>query len=396
MHSPSTITGHPPSMAVQRSMPAASASPSAWLVSRSCPTAPLAEVGRLFEAAHTAFVVAEWTVWKRPPSMRSSTIRWPPASVTAIETAAPACCAVAIAAAIIVLAPAWVRRLLLAMFMECSPHASAVDLKFLQHWRQARLGTSNRRQHWKHKLPVPLGFRSSCLGLPRCIASYGSGAPGGRINNGDRGVIKAQTAAGVAREAAQKCARSGPTSATSARQHVGDRANQTTVAHCETYRLCDADRNSNCLANKKLTVKYFLLNDHHHRSGRRAHHSFDIGDVEAENDGALRWERDFEQKFAGIRTPHHLDLAELPGAALATVHLQAQWLARRFLIREARDVSHLVRTAGIVDPIRQRDGLGIIESAAEVKRNPMLLGNGRVCPHPGEQRCPDPISFRPH
>src|SRR5215813_4940480 len=137
------------------------------------------------------------------------------------------------------------------------------------------------------------------------------------------------------------------------------------------------DRNSNCLANKKLTVKYLLLNDHHHCSGRRAHHSFGTGDVEAENDGVLRWERDLEQKFAGIRAPHHLDLAELPGAALAAVHLQAQWLARRFLIREARDVSHLIRAAGIVDPIRQRDSLRIIESAAEVKRNPMLLGNGR-------------------
>src|SRR5262252_9704624 len=109
----------------------------------------------------------------------------------------------------------------------------------------------------------------------------------------------------------------------------------------------DPDRNSNCLTNKKLTVKYLLLHDHHHRSGRRAH-SFDIGDVEAENNGALRWERDLEQKFAGIRAPHHLDRAELPGAALAAVHLQAQWLARRFLIRKARDVSHLVRAAGIV------------------------------------------------
>src|SRR5262245_52199965 len=123
MHSPSTITGQPPSMAVQRSPPAASASPSAWLVSRSCPTAPLAEVGRLFEAAQTALVVAEWTVWKRPPSMRSSTIRCPPASVTAIDTAAPACCAVAIAAAIIVLAPVLVRRLLLAIFIKWPPRS---------------------------------------------------------------------------------------------------------------------------------------------------------------------------------------------------------------------------------------------------------------------------------
>src|SRR5258706_2408787 len=62
MHSPSTITGHPPSIAVQRSAPAASARPSACTVSSSCACAPRAEVGRLLEAAHTALVVAECTV----------------------------------------------------------------------------------------------------------------------------------------------------------------------------------------------------------------------------------------------------------------------------------------------------------------------------------------------
>ncbi len=47
MHSPPTMIGAPPSIAVQRSGPAANARPSAWLVSRSCPTAPLAEVHAL-------------------------------------------------------------------------------------------------------------------------------------------------------------------------------------------------------------------------------------------------------------------------------------------------------------------------------------------------------------
>src|SRR5215468_6938612 len=59
MHSPSTITGKPPSMAVHRSGPAASASPIAWATSSGCACAHLAEVGRLFEAAQTALVVAE-------------------------------------------------------------------------------------------------------------------------------------------------------------------------------------------------------------------------------------------------------------------------------------------------------------------------------------------------
>src|SRR5205807_1654056 len=37
MHSPSTITGQPPSIAVQRPGPAASASPRAWATSSACP-----------------------------------------------------------------------------------------------------------------------------------------------------------------------------------------------------------------------------------------------------------------------------------------------------------------------------------------------------------------------
>src|SRR5438445_412987 len=71
IHSRSTSTGTPPSMAVHRSGPAASASPIAWLTSRSWPAAPLAAVGRRFDAAQTALVVQECTVWKRPPSIRA-------------------------------------------------------------------------------------------------------------------------------------------------------------------------------------------------------------------------------------------------------------------------------------------------------------------------------------
>src|SRR5260221_8791812 len=63
MHWPSERIGTPPSIAVQRSGPAASASPSACVRSRSWPTAPLAVVGRLLEAAHTALVVHECSVW---------------------------------------------------------------------------------------------------------------------------------------------------------------------------------------------------------------------------------------------------------------------------------------------------------------------------------------------
>jgi len=74
----------------------------------------------LFDAAQTAFVVAECTVWKRPPSMRSSSSRWPPASAMATVTAMPASCARAIAVAIIFLAPAAVSRMLSAKSMRSS------------------------------------------------------------------------------------------------------------------------------------------------------------------------------------------------------------------------------------------------------------------------------------
>ena len=63
-------------------------------------------VGLRFEAAHTALVVAECTVWKRPPSIRSSSSRLPPASAIATVTAIPAFSAPAIAVAIIFFAPA--------------------------------------------------------------------------------------------------------------------------------------------------------------------------------------------------------------------------------------------------------------------------------------------------
>src|SRR4029079_7474146 len=63
MHSPFARIGTPPSMAVQRSGPDARASPSAWVTSRSWPTAPLAVVARLLDAAHTALVVQECRVW---------------------------------------------------------------------------------------------------------------------------------------------------------------------------------------------------------------------------------------------------------------------------------------------------------------------------------------------
>src|ERR1039458_3780921 len=117
MHSPSAMTGQPPCIAVQRSGPAASARPSACAASSSCACAPRAEVMRLLEAAQTALVVDECTVWKRPPSMRSSKIKWPPASAMAIDTAMPACLAASTAVAIIFLAPSIVRRLLLVTYM---------------------------------------------------------------------------------------------------------------------------------------------------------------------------------------------------------------------------------------------------------------------------------------
>src|ERR1035437_4702359 len=59
--SPPAITGQPPSIAVHRCGPAASARPSAWPTSSGCACAPREEVARLFEAAHTALVVAECT-----------------------------------------------------------------------------------------------------------------------------------------------------------------------------------------------------------------------------------------------------------------------------------------------------------------------------------------------
>src|SRR5207302_7004070 len=120
MHSPPTMTGQPPSIAVQRSGPAARASPRAWATSSDWPWAPFAPVILLFDPAQTAFVVAECTVWKRPPSMRSSSSRWPPASAMATVTAMPASCARAIAVAIIFLAPAAVSRLLSAKSMRSS------------------------------------------------------------------------------------------------------------------------------------------------------------------------------------------------------------------------------------------------------------------------------------
>src|SRR5439155_9516002 len=59
MHSLSTMIGQPPSIAVQRSGPAASARLSAWAVPSAWPCATWDEVVRLFEAAQTALVVAE-------------------------------------------------------------------------------------------------------------------------------------------------------------------------------------------------------------------------------------------------------------------------------------------------------------------------------------------------
>src|SRR4051812_14516683 len=104
-------------MAVHRSAPAASARPSACAVSSDCPTAPCDVVIRRVDAAHAAFVVAEWTVWNLPPSIRSSSTRWPPASAIAIVTAAPDAAALATAAAIIFFAPSFVSRLLSAMYI---------------------------------------------------------------------------------------------------------------------------------------------------------------------------------------------------------------------------------------------------------------------------------------
>jgi hypothetical protein len=73
--------------------------------------------------------------------------------------------------------------------------------------------------------------------------------------------------------------------------------------------------------------------------------------------------------------------------------LQVQRLAGRFLVRKARDVRHLVRATGIVDPTRQHGDLRIAKFATKVKRIPKLLGNGWARPRPGEQHRTDPISF---
>src|SRR5438067_7537941 len=122
MHSPSMMIGQPPSMAVHRPGPAASARPSACVTSSGCSCAPRGAVGRRLEAAQTALVVAECTVWKRPPSMRSSTRRCPPASVIATEMAIPAALALSTAVAAIFFAPAWVSRLLFATYMISPSH----------------------------------------------------------------------------------------------------------------------------------------------------------------------------------------------------------------------------------------------------------------------------------
>ena len=102
MHSPSTRIGTPPSMAVQRSGPAASARPSACVDVEVLPDRALApRSARLFDAAQTALVVQECSVWKRPPSMRSRMMTWPPASTMQHEIAIPASRAFSMAVAII-------------------------------------------------------------------------------------------------------------------------------------------------------------------------------------------------------------------------------------------------------------------------------------------------------
>ena len=103
--------------AIKRSGPAARARPSAWATSSVWPTAPFDPVPRLFEAAQTALVVAEWTVWNLPPSMRSSSIKLPPASTMATDTASFSASALAMAVAMIFFAPAMVRRFESATYM---------------------------------------------------------------------------------------------------------------------------------------------------------------------------------------------------------------------------------------------------------------------------------------
>src|SRR5690349_9561411 len=129
------MTGAPPSIAVQRSAPAASARPIACDTSSVLPVAPVAPVVRRFEAAHTALVVAECTVWKRPPSMRSRSTRWPPASTIATVIATPASCARASAVAMIFFAPAPVRRRPWATYMSSSSRyiLAGMPLSHIEH-----------------------------------------------------------------------------------------------------------------------------------------------------------------------------------------------------------------------------------------------------------------------
>src|SRR5688572_6830029 len=74
-------------------------------------------VGRLLDAAHTALVVQECRVWKRPPSMRWTRTAWPPASTIAAATANPAFSAPTVTDSIIFFAPASVSRLLFVTYI---------------------------------------------------------------------------------------------------------------------------------------------------------------------------------------------------------------------------------------------------------------------------------------
>ena len=69
------------------------------------PAAPFAVVRRRFDAAQTAWVVQECTVWKRPPSIRSIRITCPPASTMAQAIAMLARPANSTAVAMIFFAP---------------------------------------------------------------------------------------------------------------------------------------------------------------------------------------------------------------------------------------------------------------------------------------------------
>ena len=118
MHSPSTRTGAPPSIAVQRSGPAASARPSAWVTSRSWPTAPLADGDALVGGgAHRLGGArnARCGSARRPCARARSGGRRRRRPRT--EIAIPASRALAMAVAIIFFAPSWVRRLASAMYM---------------------------------------------------------------------------------------------------------------------------------------------------------------------------------------------------------------------------------------------------------------------------------------